>query len=67
MIQTIYLKHLKNSGVKNNKKHSINLVKDENLSAKKHNPLIEEYLYAEREPLRDEILDLLEGEQPISP
>jgi len=26
--------------------------------------LIEDYLYAEREPLRDEILELLEGEQP---
>lgn len=26
--------------------------------------LIEDYLYAEREPLRDEVLRLLEGEQP---
>ena len=40
------------------------LVKDENLSAIKTQALIEDYLYAEREPLRDEILDLLEGAQP---
>jgi len=40
------------------------LVKEENLSAEKTQSLIEEYLYAEREPLRDEILDLLEGETP---
>lgn len=36
-------------------------------SFKKMNSLtgiIEDYLYAEREPLRDEILELLEGEQP---
>lgn len=39
-------------------------VKDENLSAEKTQALIENYLYAEREPLRDEILDLLECEQP---
>ncbi len=40
------------------------LVKDEKLSAEKTQALIEEYLYAEREPLRDEVLNLLEGEQP---
>ena len=40
------------------------LVKDENLSAAKTQALIEDYLYAEREPLRDEILELLEGEKP---
>jgi type I restriction enzyme R subunit len=40
------------------------LVKDENLSSAKTQAVIEQYLYAEREPLRDEILDLLEGEQP---
>lgn len=40
------------------------LVKDENLSAEKTQYLIEDYLYAERKPLRDEILDLLAGEQP---
>jgi type I restriction enzyme R subunit len=40
------------------------LVKDEHLSATKTQLLIEDYLYAEREPLRDEILELLEGDQP---
>jgi type I restriction enzyme R subunit len=41
-----------------------NLVKEENLSPDKTQTLIEDYLYAEREPLRDEILALLEGEKP---
>ena len=40
------------------------LVKDEKLSVEKTQSLIEDYLYAEREPLRDEILELLDGEQP---
>jgi type I restriction enzyme R subunit len=40
------------------------LIADEKLSALKTQTLIEDYLYAEREPLRDEILELLEGEQP---
>lgn len=40
------------------------IIKDENLSAEKTQTLIEDYLYAEREPLRDEVLQLLEGEQP---
>jgi type I restriction enzyme, R subunit len=40
------------------------LVKEENLSPEKTQTLIEDYLYAERVPLRDEILELLEGEQP---
>ncbi len=40
------------------------LVKDEKLSAEKTQSLIEDYLYAEREPLRDEILELLEGDKP---
>jgi len=40
------------------------LVSEEKLSAEKTQSLIEDYLYAEREPLRDEILQLLEGEQP---
>lgn len=39
-------------------------VKEENLSADKTEKLIESYLYAEREPLRDELLDLIEGEKP---
>lgn len=40
------------------------LVKEENLSADKTHKLIENYLFAEREPLRDEVLDLIEGEKP---
>ena len=40
------------------------LVQEENLSAEKTEKLIEDYLFAEREPLRDEILDLIEGEKP---
>ncbi len=40
------------------------LVSEEKLSAERTQSLIEDYLYAEREPLRDEILRLLEGEQP---
>jgi type I restriction enzyme R subunit len=40
------------------------LVREENLSADKTHKLIESYLFAEREPLRDEVLDLIEGEKP---
>jgi len=40
------------------------LVKDENLSQEKTEKLIENYLFSEREPMRDEILDLIEGEKP---
>jgi type I restriction enzyme R subunit len=40
------------------------LIKEENLSADKTHKLIENYLFAEREPLRDEVLDLIEGEKP---
>lgn len=40
------------------------LVKEENLSADKTQSLIEDYLYAEREPLRDEVLKLIEGNEP---
>ena len=39
-------------------------VKEENLSKEKTQKLIEDYLYAEREPLRDELLNLIEGEKP---
>ena len=39
-------------------------VKEENLSSEKTQKLIENYLYAEREPLRDELLDLIEGTKP---
>ena len=41
-----------------------NLKNKENLSANKSEKLIEDYLFAEREPLRDEILELIEGEKP---
>ncbi len=40
------------------------LIKEEKLSATKTQKLIEDYLYAEREPLRDEILELLEEGLP---
>lgn len=39
-------------------------VKEEHLSSEKTEKLIEDYLYAEREPLRDELLDLIEGDKP---
>lgn len=40
------------------------LVKSENLSIERTERLIENYLFAEREPLRDEVLDLIEGNKP---
>ena len=40
------------------------LVKEENLSADRTQVLIEDYMYAEREPLRDEVLQLIEGNEP---
>jgi type I restriction enzyme R subunit len=40
------------------------LVKDENLSANKTEKIIEDYLFAEREPMRDEVLELIDGDQP---
>lgn len=40
------------------------LVKDENLESEKAQALIETYLYSEKEPLRDDILDLIEGDKP---
>ncbi len=39
-------------------------VKEEKLSPEKTQKLIEDYLYAEREPFRDELLDLIEGDKP---
>lgn len=39
-------------------------VREERLSSEKTEKLIEDYLYAEREPLRDELLDLIEGDKP---
>jgi type I restriction enzyme, R subunit len=40
------------------------LVTEENLSSEKTEKLIEDYLFAEREPMRDEVLELIEGEKP---
>ncbi|HMS69105.1 MAG TPA: type I restriction endonuclease subunit R, partial [Saprospiraceae bacterium] len=40
------------------------IVSEENLSAEKTEKLIEDYLFVEREPLRDEVLELIEGEKP---
>jgi len=40
------------------------LVKDENLSPEKTERLIEGYLFSEKEPMRDEILELIQGEKP---
>jgi type I restriction enzyme R subunit len=40
------------------------LVKDENLSPEKTERLIEGYLFSEKEPMRDEILGLIQGEKP---
>ena len=40
------------------------IVREENLSAERTQSLIEDYLYAEREPLRDEVLQLIEGPEP---
>ena len=40
------------------------LVKEENLSSEKTEKLIENYLFSEKEPMRDEILELIEGEKP---
>jgi type I restriction enzyme R subunit len=46
------------------RKAFLQLVAEENLSLDKTTQLIENYLFTEREPLRDEILDLITGEQP---
>ena len=40
------------------------LCDDENLSSEKVEKTIENYLFAEREPLRDEVLDLIKGTKP---
>jgi type I restriction enzyme R subunit len=40
------------------------LIKEENLSADRTEKIIEDYLFAEREPLRDEVLELIEGNKP---
>ena len=40
------------------------IIQEENLSAHKTEQLIENFLFAEREPLRTEVLELIEGAQP---
>jgi type I restriction enzyme R subunit len=40
------------------------MVKEENLSSERTQALIEDYLYSEQEPLRDDVLNLLETEMP---
>lgn len=40
------------------------MVAEENLSPERTEKLIEDYLFAERDPLRDEVLDLIEGDKP---
>ncbi|MGQ9620277.1 MAG: type I restriction endonuclease subunit R [Bacteroidales bacterium] len=42
----------------------LKMVEDERLSKEKTQALIENYLYSEQEPLRDELLELLVGEKP---
>jgi len=42
----------------------LKLVADENLSRERTQALIEHYIYAEKAPMRDEILELLEGDKP---
>jgi len=40
------------------------IIQEENLSPEKTEKLIENYLFSEQEPLRDEVLDLIQGEKP---
>lgn len=42
----------------------LRLVEEEKLSKEKTQALIENYLYSEQEPMRDEILELLTGDKP---
>ena len=42
----------------------LQLVNDEKLSKDRTQALIENYLYSEQEPMRDDILDLLHDEKP---
>jgi type I restriction enzyme R subunit len=42
----------------------LQLISDEKLSKERTQALIENYLYSEQEPMRDEILELLDGEKP---
>lgn len=40
------------------------MVAEESLSSERTEKLIEDYLFAERTPMRDEVLELIEGEKP---
>lgn len=40
------------------------LCAEENLTEEKVEKVIADYLFTEREPLRDEVLDLIQGEKP---
>lgn len=40
------------------------IVNEENLSSERTEKLIEDHLFAEREPRRDEVLELIDGEKP---
>ena len=40
------------------------LIKEESLISSKTEKLIEDYLFAERKPIRDEVIELIEGEKP---
>lgn len=42
----------------------LKIVDEEHLSAERTEKLMENYLFVEREPMRDDILDLIEGEKP---
>ncbi len=42
----------------------VKLCKEENLDSDKVEKIVEKYLFARREPLRDELLDLIEGQKP---
>ena len=42
------------------------IIKEEKLSPERTQALIENYLFAEREPIRDEVLDLIEGDKPTA-
>jgi len=42
----------------------LQLVSEEKLSKERTQSLIENYLYSEQEPMRDEILELLDSEKP---
>jgi len=46
------------------KKAFSQMIAKENLLAIRTEKLIENYLFAEREPLRDEIIELIDGEKP---